>query len=44
MIQFDHVSKVYSGGHMALQKVSFQLRSGEMAFLTGHPVPVKVPY
>jgi ABC-type polar amino acid transport system ATPase subunit len=36
MIQFDHVSKVYSGGHMALQKVSFQLRSGEMAFLTGH--------
>ena len=36
MIQFDHVSKVYSGGHMALQKVNFQLRSGEMAFLTGH--------
>lgn len=36
MIQFERVSKVYSGGHMALQRVSFQLRPGEMAFLTGH--------
>ena len=36
MIRFDKVSKVYSGGHQALQKVSFHLRKGEMAFLTGH--------
>ena len=36
MICFDKVSKVYSGGHQALQKVSFHLRKGEMAFLTGH--------
>lgn len=36
MIQFEQVSKVYSGGHMALQKVSFHLHAGEMAFLTGH--------
>ncbi len=36
MIQFERVSKVYSGGHMALQRVSFHLRPGEMAFLTGH--------
>ncbi len=36
MIQFERVSKVYSGGHMALQRVSFHIRPGEMAFLTGH--------
>ena len=36
MIHFDKVSKVYSGGHQALQKVSFHLQKGEMAFLTGH--------
>src|SRR5690606_28717776 len=36
MIRFDKVSKVYSGGHQALQKVSFHLHKGEMAFLTGH--------
>lgn len=36
MIRFDNVSKVYSGGHQALQKVSFHLSKGEMAFLTGH--------
>ena len=28
MIRFDKVSKVYSGGHQALQKVSFHLRKG----------------
>lgn len=36
MIQFQHVSKVYSGGKPALQNINFTLLSGEMAFLTGH--------
>lgn len=36
MIQFEQVSKTYRGGHQALQKVSFELKAGELAFLTGH--------
>jgi cell division transport system ATP-binding protein len=36
MIQFDNVNKRYPGGHEALGGVSFHLRAGEMAFLTGH--------
>ena len=36
MIRFEQVSKHYPGGHQALQKVSFHLQQGEMAFLTGH--------
>ncbi|MWN06782.1 cell division transport system ATP-binding protein [Gilliamella bombicola] len=36
MIEFQRVSKVYSGGKSALQNISFTLLSGEMAFLTGH--------
>ncbi|MBY5993403.1 cell division ATP-binding protein FtsE [Ferrimonas balearica] len=36
MIQFDQVSKIYPGGRMALEQVSFGLEPGEMAFLTGH--------
>lgn len=36
MIKFEHVSKVYRGGHQALQKVDFHLHQGEMAFLGGH--------
>ncbi|WP_294953960.1 cell division ATP-binding protein FtsE [uncultured Gilliamella sp.] len=36
MIQFQRVSKVYSGGKPALQNINFTLYSGEMAFLTGH--------
>ncbi|MGX9463416.1 cell division ATP-binding protein FtsE [Shewanella sp. A14] len=36
MIQFEQVSKVYSGGQKALMDVNFHLRQGEMAFLTGH--------
>jgi len=36
MIRFDNVSKIYSGGFVALKDVSFQVNSGEMAFLTGH--------
>lgn len=36
MIQFERVSKVYSGGKPALQNINFELARGEMAFLTGH--------
>ncbi|MWP50376.1 MULTISPECIES: cell division ATP-binding protein FtsE [unclassified Gilliamella] len=36
MIQFERVSKVYSGGKSALQNINFTLLPGEMAFLTGH--------
>lgn len=36
MIRFEQVSKTYPGGIRALEKVSFHLEKGEMAFLTGH--------
>jgi cell division transport system ATP-binding protein len=36
MIRFDNVSKRYPEGKDALQAVSFHLRAGQMAFLTGH--------
>jgi len=36
MLRFDQVSKRYPGGHDALSRVSFELSSGEMTFLTGH--------
>jgi cell division transport system ATP-binding protein len=36
VINFEHVSKRYTGGVAALQDVSFELAAGEMAFLTGH--------
>ena len=36
MIRFEQVSKTYPGGFRALEKVSFHLERGEMAFLTGH--------
>ena len=36
MIKFANVSKTYSGGQVALQRVNFELETGEMAFLTGH--------
>ena len=36
MIKFEQVSKTYPGGVRALEKVSFNLEAGEMAFLTGH--------
>ncbi len=36
MIRFTSVSKRYPGGHDALSGISFDLASGEMAFLTGH--------
>ena len=36
MIRFLQVSKAYRGGQQALQRVSFHLPKGDMAFLTGH--------
>ena len=36
MIHFDNVCKRYPGGHDAINRVSFRLPHGEMAFLTGH--------
>lgn len=36
MIKFEQVSKTYPGGFRALERVSFHLQKGEMAFLTGH--------
>jgi cell division transport system ATP-binding protein len=36
MIQFRHVFKRYPGGYDALRNIDFELRPGEMAFLTGH--------
>ncbi|MAJ87605.1 MAG: cell division ATP-binding protein FtsE [Cellvibrionales bacterium TMED148] len=35
MIEFDNLSKRYDGGFEALRNISFQMESGEMAFLTG---------
>ncbi len=36
MLKFDHVSKRYADAGDALLDVSFHLKAGEMAFLTGH--------
>jgi len=36
MIRFEHVAKRYPGGIQALGDVNFELRNGELAFLTGH--------
>jgi cell division transport system ATP-binding protein len=36
MIRFDQVSKRYSGGYEALNRVSFEIDRAEMVFLTGH--------
>ena len=36
MLKFDHVSKRYPDGGDALSNISFHLKQGEMAFLTGH--------
>ena len=36
MLQFINVSKRYPGGADALRNVNFELKKGEMAFLTGH--------
>lgn len=36
MLQFDQVSKSYPGSGDALQGVSFQVKQGEMIFVSGH--------
>jgi cell division transport system ATP-binding protein len=36
MIHFYKISKRYPKGQQALSNISFELKSGEMAFLTGH--------
>ena len=36
MIQLSQVCKQYNNGHEALKNVSFNIESGEMAFLLGH--------
>ncbi len=36
MIRFDSVSKRYAGGRDALDKLSFEIESDEMVFVTGH--------
>jgi len=36
VILFDQVSKRYEGGHEALSQLSFEVPTGEMAFVTGH--------
>jgi cell division transport system ATP-binding protein len=36
MISFKNVNKTYPGGFLALKQVSFELKAGDMAFLTGH--------
>jgi cell division transport system ATP-binding protein len=36
VIHFDQVSKRYASGHEALSQLSFEVASGEMAFVTGH--------
>jgi cell division transport system ATP-binding protein len=36
VIRFDQVSKRYEGGHEALSQLSFEVATGEMAFVTGH--------
>jgi cell division transport system ATP-binding protein len=36
VIRFDRVFKRYPNGREALSELSFELESGEMAFLTGH--------
>jgi cell division transport system ATP-binding protein len=36
MIQFDHVSKHYPGGHEALTDLSLEIRHGELLVLAGH--------
>lgn len=36
MVRFERVSKHYPSGNAALSNISFELKRGEMAFLTGH--------
>ncbi|MCB1937195.1 MAG: cell division ATP-binding protein FtsE [Nitrosomonas sp.] len=36
MIQFNHVSKRFPDGYMALSNIDLTIETGEMAFVTGH--------
>lgn len=36
MISFEQVTKRYRSGQLALNKVNFTIKTGEMAFVTGH--------
>ncbi len=36
MIRFENVSKRYASGHDALTDLSFEVKAGEMVFVTGH--------
>ncbi|HTL14256.1 MAG TPA: cell division ATP-binding protein FtsE [Thermomonas sp.] len=36
VLRFDNVSKLYPGGHAALEDVDFAVDAGEMLFVTGH--------
>ena len=36
VLRFDHVSKQYPGGLVALDDVDFSVQTGEMLFVTGH--------
>lgn len=36
MIVANHLSKRYPGGYEALKEISFQIKAGEMVFITGH--------
>jgi cell division transport system ATP-binding protein len=36
LLRFDHVSKQFPGGYVALSDVSFEVDAGEMIFITGH--------
>ena len=36
MIQFNQVSKSYSGGFIALKNLTFDIKAGELVFLAGH--------
>ena len=36
VLRFDHVSKQYPGGLVALDDVDFSVETGEMLFVTGH--------
>ncbi len=36
MIEFDHVTKIYPGGNIALNDVSLHINKGEFVFVLGH--------
>jgi cell division transport system ATP-binding protein len=36
MIKFDQVNKRYPGSNQALQNISFEIKAGELVYVTGH--------